>query len=1148
MTYPYDKQMHCGSPLPEKPRWWPAPLRSRFGTSGTQTALQNRDRKGAGRCLRTMALIWVLGAALLPAQTPPRIVVDSTSLIFKTGLGQNPDVQTVFVGSSGTALTLQVATTVATGGSWLQYSVDSGTTPANLKVMPQTASLQAGTYQGQIQISAVNAANSPLVIQVTVTVGGGTASTLSAAPAVLNFAAQLNGNPPPAQAITVGPGNSSVGFTVNVSTGSTSAQWLQVSPVSGVTPQILNVSVSAQGLTAGSYTGTINLIPNAQGSGSVSVVVNLTLSALPTLNVSPQQGFQYFFQAGTTSVPAPQGLTLSTTSSTLSLAFQATTGNGLPWLTFGQSQAIVGTTPIQIPVLISPIVATFQPGAYSGAIVITAPGATNASITIPVTLLVSSLPLLSLGNPIGTFNFRAGFPLPQAQNVQIGVSSGQLPYNASVILPPGQNWLTVTPDSGTLPASLSIAVDATGLSSGTYSGQVRVDSPGAANGPLTFPVTLSVSANGLILVSPTELSFNFQIGMAAPPVQPLIIGTTGGTTTFTIQTLTNNCGAGWLTVSPVSGTAPSSVQVSINPAGMAVPTLCSGRVGIVNQTGVQTLVPVNLTVSSDPLLNVAPRIMTFIGPTGGAPPATQLIQLASTDPNNQLFYATQVSTTSGGNWLAVATSSTGQTPASLQVVVNQGTLAPGSYSGVVQINPTGLAPMRVPVTLVVTSNISIGVAPPSISFTTQAGASPGPQVLNITSQGGPVAFSATALSNVNWLSVTPTTATTPAQLIVSASATGLAPANYDGSITISSGQASNPAVTIPAMLIVGQAQNLTVNPLTLAFNAAVGDPAPGAQTITVTPSSGTVDFKVLAEVNGSPNWLKVTPDSGRAPSGITVLVDPTGLAPALYSGTVTITPAGFPQIVVPVTFNVAAPPLPSLSAVVNAASLLDGPIAPGEIVVLTGANTGSGGNPVVAQLNADGSLPLAIGDTQVLFDTYFAPIIAVQTNQVTVVVPYEIAGQDSTLIQVKRKSVLSNPLQIAVTATAPGVFTATVPATKVGAILNADGTPNTADNPALPNSALTVYYTGDGQTSPALTTNAVNPATGTLPAPLLVLTATVGGVVAALPAYGPLPGNFAGISTAKITVPMGLGPGPQPLFLISGSTPSQGGLLVYVSN
>ncbi len=1091
-----------------------------------------------------------LTAFPLCAQTPPQILVGATSLSFKTGAGQNPDVQSVFVGSSSGALTLSATVSTTTGGNWLQYSFDSGTTPANLKVIPQTSDLQPGTYQGQIQIASTVAANSPLAINVTVTVGAITvASPITASPSVLNFTAQLNGNPPPAQLVTLGPGDTTVGYTVNVSTGTTSTQWLQVTPLSGNTPQLLTVTVNTQGLTGGTYTGTINVVPKAQGAGTVSVVVNLSVTSLPSVNLTPQNGFQFFFQTGTTAVPAAQGLTLSASSGTLTMGLQATTSNGLPWLTFGQSVAIVGATPIQIPIGISPVVAGFQPGTYSGALVITAPGATNPSIAIPITLQVSALPLMTLGNTPTTFNFRGGFAPPPPQPIQIGVSSGQLPYTLSTSLPPGQNWLSVTPDTGILPVSLNVAVDATGLTSGTYSGTVRIDAPGSANSPLTFPITLSVSANGLILISQTDVSFNFQIGMAAPTPQPLNIGTTGGTAKFNIQTLTNNCGPSWLSVSPTTGTAPTTVNVSVNTAGMATPGLCTARVGIVNSNGIQTLIPVNLNISGDPLLNVTPRLMTFSAAASGAAPPTQAIQLAGTDPNNQIFYSALVTTTNGGNWLTIATNSTGQTPVTMQMVVNHSTLGPGTYTGQVEIRPTGLSPVRIPVTLTVTSNISLGVSPPSISFATPAGINPGPQILSLSSVGGAVPFSVNALSSLNWLSATPGSGTTPAQLVVSATAAGLAPGTYDGSIIVSSNQTSNPAVTVPVSLAVGPSLSLTVAPTTIAFTSVIGDPAPPDQTITLSPSSGTVTFKANVQVTGSTQWLKIMPASGTAPaSGITVSVDPTNLAPALYSGTITITPVGLPQIVITVSYNIAGPPVPLITSAINAASLLDGAVAPGEILVVKGANTGAPGEATLTQPNSDGTLPVAIGDTQVLFDTFYAPILAVRNNQVTVVVPYEIAGQASTLVQVKRKGVYSNLLQLPVTPVAPAVFTSNVPATGIGVILNPDGTPNSATNPAVAAAVLTVYYTGDGQTDPPLVTNSVNPSAGTMPSPLLRVTSTIGGVDAVVTTYGPAAGLFAGLSKATIAVPAGLGPGAQPLFLLCDTTATQPGVFVYVTN
>jgi uncharacterized protein (TIGR03437 family) len=135
-----------------------------------------------------------------------------------------------------------------------------------------------------------------------------------------------------------------------------------------------------------------------------------------------------------------------------------------------------------------------------------------------------------------------------------------------------------------------------------------------------------------------------------------------------------------------------------------------------------------------------------------------------------------------------------------------------------------------------------------------------------------------------------------------------------------------------------------------------------------------------------------------------------------------------------------------------------------------------------------------------------------------------------------------------VAATAPGVFTANVPTQSVGIVTNADGTQNTVTNPAAPNTTLTVYYTGEGQTSPATATNTLNPAAQPFPVPLALLTATIGGVDAPVTSYGPAPGLISGLSIATITVPALTGGGPQALVLTSGTMTSQGVTMVYVTN
>jgi hypothetical protein len=76
--------------------------------------------------------------------------------------------------------------------------------------------------------------------------------------------------------------------------------------------------------------------------------------------------------------------------------------------------------------------------------------------------------------------------------------SGSLTFSASE----SSAWLSVSPSTGSAPASVSVRPDTRGLAAGTYTTTVRIDAGGAEGSPRDVPVTLTVnparSANGLV--------------------------------------------------------------------------------------------------------------------------------------------------------------------------------------------------------------------------------------------------------------------------------------------------------------------------------------------------------------------------------------------------------------------------------------------------------------------------------------------------------------------------------------------------------------------------------------------------------------------------------------------------------------------------
>src|SRR5258706_2962372 len=113
----------------------------------------------------------------------------------------------------------------------------------------------------------------------------------------------------------------------------------------------------------------------------------------------------------------------------------------------------------------------------------------------------------------------------------------------------------------------------------------------------------------------------------------------------------------------------------------------------------------------------------------------------------------------------------------------------------------------------------------------------------------------------------------------------------------------------------------------------------------------------------------------------------------------------------------AAPSIP-LAGVVNAASFVGGPVAPGELVTLFG--TGIGPPSLVGLIvPRPGFIDNVLSDTLVLFDGMPAPMIYASANQTTAIVPYAVAGKPSTQLQVQFQGRLSPAVTLPVAAAAP---------------------------------------------------------------------------------------------------------------------------------
>ncbi len=236
-----------------------------------------------------------------------------------------------------------------------------------------------------------------------------------------------------------------------------------------------------------------------------------------------------------------------------------------------------------------------------------------------------------------------------------------------------------------------------------------------------------------------------------------------------------------------------------------------------------------------------------------------------------------------------------------------------------------------------------------------------------------------------------------------------------------------------------------------------------------------------------------------APLGVAslLLATPAGLAAST---------AGFEVV------EAEAPPDLNREGVVNAATFLGGPVAPGSLLSLFGrrlAPTAAGAfvDPVTGRL---GDL---LAGVAVRLNGKPAPLLFVSPGQINLQAPVDLRiGQ--AIVSIDRDGMVSPPVNLDVVASAPGLFGA--PGGAALAVL-ADGSLNSPATPVRRGDFLTLYGVGAGAVSPALRSGELAPAS-----PLSLVDGSVevlvGGQSAAVTFAGMTPG-FAGLLQINIRVP-----------------------------
>ncbi len=238
----------------------------------------------------------------------------------------------------------------------------------------------------------------------------------------------------------------------------------------------------------------------------------------------------------------------------------------------------------------------------------------------------------------------------------------------------------------------------------------------------------------------------------------------------------------------------------------------------------------------------------------------------------------------------------------------------------------------------------------------------------------------------------------------------------------------------------------------------------------------------------------------------------------------------------------AAPAVTS-AGVVNAGSFKGGTVAPGEMVTVFG--TGIGPTALAGFQIANNLVSSSVAGTRILFDGVPAPIIYVSAGQSTVMVPYAVKGKSSTQMIAEFQGVQSSPITLNVAAAAPGLFTLSQNGSGQAAVVNQDGSINSASNPAPKGSVILIYLTGDGETNPPGQDGLL--ALTTFPRTAGAVTVSIGNANAPVAYSGVAPQSIAGFSQFNVTVPNDAPTGSAvPLLVTVSGIQSQAGVTVAI--
>lgn len=307
--------------------------------------------------------------------------------------------------------------------------------------------------------------------------GGGGASpsnndAFSLSTSSVSFAGNQGENQPP-KTVGVTVNRGTVFIEVTADGGLVTATFNTTSPSTGV----VTIFIPSASLTApGTHTGTVTVRGCTNGGCSQGSdvagspkVINVTFTVGADLAVSATVT-NVTYAAGSPN-PARQPIQVV---APIGVSWIASSNQ--PWLGLSANS---GIGPSTVNYIVNP--SGLGTGTYNGTLTFTTPSS-GRSATLSVTLNVIA-PAIAAGTGLLTFTGISGVSVP-SQTVNLAMNNGTL-VNWSATS--NSAWLVINPTSGRTPSVMTVGINSSGLSAGTYAAAITITGTG-----IGAPTTLNV--------------------------------------------------------------------------------------------------------------------------------------------------------------------------------------------------------------------------------------------------------------------------------------------------------------------------------------------------------------------------------------------------------------------------------------------------------------------------------------------------------------------------------------------------------------------------------------------------------------------------------------------------------------------------------